>query len=391
MSCSLVIKNTFISVKGAEALSPPSLPLCRAKTDSFRFPEEACPSTDDEASPSSSGASDHEAAGVVPTADPETCDEVTAARAPRACCRSLRELLDAGGEEAAEAIREVSTSVCELAFDAAGSDLVLRALELASTEEARGLAVGLQGILREAARSANAGPVLEAVVGRLGAEGATLVAERLLPDGIGLALSLHGSSVLCCALAHCSADARVAALADVVLSTDLAALCSHKFGHSVATAILCSGLPHQRAAILAALGDNVQRFARHRYSSLVLNRALLQCSAWEREHLAAKVLEQHGAVIALACHVFGVDVVRALLQVPSVSHRVQGYLRKGAGRLLRDKYGKELLLELGIGSGGQATTKKEAYLLSGRSQSSSSYSHCCSSPARMRSAAAGGM
>mmetsp|Transcript_21301 Transcript_21301/g.53344 ORF Transcript_21301/g.53344 Transcript_21301/m.53344 type:complete len:150 (+) Transcript_21301:2-451(+) len=113
--------------------------------------------------------------------------------------------------------------------------------------------------------------------------------------------------------------------------------------------ILSNGSSSQRGPILAALRGDVQRFARHRFASKVFEHALALCSDEERNGLASQVLARPGLVVALACHNFGISIVRALLDLPSVSKQVQMLLVKSSGRVSRDRFGTELMLELGLG------------------------------------------
>merc|ERR1711920_698867 len=136
---------------------------------------------------------------------------------------------------------------------------------------------------------------------------------------------------------------------EAVLSADVGVLCCHKFGHEVAMSILSNGSSMQRGRILSALRCDVQRFARHRFASKVFEQALTLCSECERNSLALAVVARPGTVVALACHNFGVNIVRELLQVPSVSQQVQVLLAKSSGRVGRDKFGSELMRELGLG------------------------------------------
>jgi len=53
-------------------------------------------------------------------------------------------------------------------------------------------------------------------------------------------------------------------------------------------------------------------------------------------------------MVCLACHNFGVDVVRALLHVPQASKQAVYFIEKGSRRIMRDKYGMRLLQELGL-------------------------------------------
>jgi len=131
-----------------------------------------------------------------------------------------------------------------------------------------------------------------------------------------------------------------------VLSADVDVLCCHKFGHEVAMSILSNCSARQRVQILAALQGDVQRFARHRFASKVFEQALVLCPEEEQQSLALEVVACPGTVVALACHNFGVSIVRELLQVPAVSQQVQLLLMKSSGRVRRDKFGSELMREL---------------------------------------------
>jgi len=212
------------------------------------------------------------------------------------------------------------------------------------------LAEGLRGVVGEAARSSSACRVLEQIVRSTFAEDAAFIAEELLTQNpSALVLNANGSSIVCRLIEYSAADARTSALVDAVLSGDVAVLCGHKFGHEVAMSILSNGSPHQRDQILSALRSDVQRFARQRFASKVFEQALTLCSEAERDGLAFEVLSHRGAVVALACHNFGVNIVRELLQVPSVSQQVKMLLAKSSGRVSRDKFGSELMRELGLG------------------------------------------
>jgi len=146
-------------------------------------------------------------------------------------------------------------------------------------------------------------------------------------------------------------DARTVALADQLLKEDLPVLCCHKFGHCVVASLLSNGLQRQRARVVEALLQDVQRFARHRFASRVLEAALPYASEEEQARLASALMAQLGAVVALACHAFGVHVVRAVLEVPRESKLAMHYLVKGQRRLRKDRYGLELLQELGLEAG----------------------------------------
>jgi len=334
MSASVVVKNTFICVVEDKAVMSPTEGRGRAETiDVATLGRQAVliPCVEDE-----------EEAMTKCLLAPETKEANEVA--------SLAAALDAGGAAADQALDAICRSVCLLAFDAAGSALVLRALEVARASEVRVLADGLRGMVGEAARSSSACRVLEQIVCCLGIEDAAFIAEELLAHNPwNLVLNANGSSILCRLIEYSSADARTLALVDAVLSGDVGVLCSHKCGYEVAMSILSNGSASQRSCILAALRRDVQRFARHRFASKVVEQALALCPEEEQESLALEVLARPSTVVALACHSFGVNVVRELLQVSAVSQQVQLLLAKSSGRVRRDKFGSELVRQLGMG------------------------------------------
>jgi len=201
----------------------------------------------------------------------------------------------------------------------------------------------------EASRSSSACRMLEHIVRSLGTEDAAFIAEELMAqEPAKVTLNANGSSILCRLIEYSSTDVRTQALVDAVLSADVAVFCGHKFGHEVAMSILSSGTSSQRGQILSALRSDVQRFARQRFSSKVFEHALAICSDAERDGLAMEVLARPSTVVALACHNFGVNIVRALLELPQASQHVRVLLGRSSGRVSRDKFGSELMLELGL-------------------------------------------
>merc|ERR1712113_831068 len=138
-------------------------------------------------------------------------------------------------------------------------------------------------------------------------------------------------------------------MGDELLSGDVAALCCHKCGHDIAMTIVLNGIRRQALQVVFALHSNPQRFARHRFASKVVEAALRSFSIdGSSDILARELIAQPGTVVSLACHNFGVHVVRALLQSPRYSKQVLHFLLKTLRRLSKDKYGRELMSELGI-------------------------------------------
>jgi len=336
MSVCVVVKHTFICVVEEEVRVSPTGSRGRAQTTDVATLARQfvhAPSVGEE---------DEE--------EMRKCSSAPAAIDANHRVASLVAALDAGGAAAAAALSEICSSVRTLAFDAVGCSLVLRAFEVARTSEAQALAAGLRGWVGEAARSSSACRVLEQIVHSLGTADAAFIAEELLGQSLSaLVLNANGCSILRRLIEYSPEDARTQALVDAVLSADVAVLCGHKFGHEVAMSILWNGSSSQRGMILSALQSDVQRFARHRFASQVFEHALAFCSDEERNSLASEVVARPSTVVALACHNFGVNIVRALVELPMVSKQVQMLLVKSSGRISRDRFGSELMRELGLG------------------------------------------
>jgi len=210
------------------------------------------------------------------------------------------------------------------------------------------IVAALHGQVRSAARSPHAHKVLEAVVPYMTTDEAAFIANELSEQGRDALLDAHTCSVICCLLKHSPIDLRTIALVDELLSSDVAGLCCHKCGCEIAAAIISNSIPRQASQVVFALHSNPQRFARHRFASKVVSAALRSCSVGGSDILAHELIAQPGTVVSLACHNFGVHVVRALLESPSYSKQVLHFLLKTLRRLSKDKYGRELMRELGL-------------------------------------------
>jgi len=258
------------------------------------------------------------------------------------------EALVSGGARADAAAAAVCEAAWQLSFHSLGSRAVQIALERAGPAHVERALAGLRGSIATAVRSPHASVVVEKAIHVSGRAAAESVATELSGHGHAAAFSSGGSCVVRTLLEHAAGQPWVVSLTDEILAEDLATLCCHKAGHRVAEAVLSNGLARQRAAVVAALRGDLMRFAKHRFGAAVLQQALLQGAPRECQSLAQAVMAPAGAVAALGCHCFGVHVVRALLQVPGASEIALGHVRKYQHKLRRDRFGAELLRELGL-------------------------------------------
>jgi len=271
---------------------------------------------------------------------------------PSECCDAcgfgMAESPEANGDTTPVGAAIFTSDVVALAFEEEGCQILRQALELAQPAEARGIAEQLHGFALRAALCPRAELVLQKVICHLGTEDAAFIAEELAPEARAVAQSSSGFSVIQRLLEFSPEDRRTAALTDRILAEDLPGMLCHKFGHRVVVSVLSNGLRHQVARVVDALMSDLQRFARHRFASRVLEAAMLHAAEEERASLARALMEQAGAVARLACHAFGVDVVRAMLEVPVEGERAMHYLTKAQRRVGKDRYGLELLQGLGM-------------------------------------------
>jgi hypothetical protein len=139
-----------------------------------------------------------------------------------------------------------------------------------------------------------------------------------------------------------------------ILASDVVKLCNHDYGHHVVNQIMECGPPHLRMRIVGALAaeGDVVHCAKQRNASQVIERGLRHGSQEDRTLLAAFLLAQPASFGALVCHVYGVHVARALLQLPPgpMAHRAMVGLQRAAGcaRTWKDRYGQQLLREMGL-------------------------------------------
>jgi len=352
----LIVKNTFICVDGVQEMSPISKQRVRAKTaDVATSLADYALDAEEETSEGDSSSSrdftfeEEESCRLIQCIVKNTfiCVEEEAsspvnqqrARAKTAyAATSWESNLSEGDDKSTLGLVIEDAECCQRAQHAIES----------GASDRQAIVADLHGRVREAARLPHAHKVLEAVMRHTTGVEAAFIASELLGHGRDALLDVFTSSVICRLLEHSPADWGTVLLVDELLTGDVATLCCHKCGHDVATAIVLNGIPRQAAQVVFALHSNPQRFARHRFASKVVEAALRAVSVDGSDVLARELIAQPGTVVSLACHNFGVHVVRALLESPRYSKQVLHFLFKTLKRLSKDKYGRELMRELGL-------------------------------------------
>merc|ERR1719401_139095 len=227
------------------------------------------------------------------------------------------------------------------------------------------VASALQGSVCEVLKHQHAAEVLEEVVRFVGTEQASFITRELCMSADVtqmVASGAHGHALVCRLLEFSAAEASTEALVDQILVGDLHLLCLHKCGHHVASSIISNGLDRQRRAVVRALHHDIQRISRHRYASEVLRQAIAHCPVEESRSLTSAIMKKSRCVPDLACHNFGVHVVREMLEISSLRNAIVKQLMGCSKKITKDKFGRALLEEQGLvpASCSGATLKRSA-------------------------------
>jgi hypothetical protein len=269
-------------------------------------------------------------------------------------CDVLTAQIEAGGEALAAALATIGQSLRSLAFDRAGCRVVQLALERARTGDAVQIAAGLHGHVRKAILSPHANHVVQKIIQQVPTSNLRFIAEELAGEANAAVRHRYGCRILC-RLAEFDAEGEGSlALFAEILSSDVVRLCNHDYGHHVVNQIMECGPSYLRTRIvraIAAEGD-VMRCAKQRNASQVIERGLRHGCDEDRDLLAAFLLAQPATFGPLVCHVYGVHVARALLQLPPgpMAYRAMACLQRAAvcARTRKDRYGQQLLCEMGL-------------------------------------------
>mmetsp|Transcript_75804 Transcript_75804/g.158016 ORF Transcript_75804/g.158016 Transcript_75804/m.158016 type:complete len:475 (-) Transcript_75804:163-1587(-) len=202
--------------------------------------------------------------------------------------------------------------------------------------------------VRRAVRSPVGGKVLQLLIRRLGDAELQPLVQEICFEGPSLALDPSATESLHELISERPHVPCVQGLMDVIMTWDTASLCYHKFGHQVALYIFQHGPEEHRRRILEALEKEAPRACRHRVAAGAVATVLVHSRREEALKLAQAIMTTAGALKTLACHCFGVRVVREILQLPGVSQQALAYIARARVRLSRDKFGMELLRELEV-------------------------------------------
>ena len=180
--------------------------------------------------------------------------------------------------------------VWRLSRDANGCRVVQEALELGS-RDVTDLANELQGHVLEAVMCPYANYVVQKVVSHLSVATSSFVATELQGNAVRAAKHRFACRIFCRLLEFCGRGP-TSQLVDELLARDDGEhenLCSHSFAHHVIQSILEHGEERHKRLIAKMLLSDLWRYATHKNSSYLIEKAICYCSTEDQSLMIAKL------------------------------------------------------------------------------------------------------
>lgn len=273
-------------------------------------------------------------------------------------CQKLMEDLEAGGERREGAVAQLRGNIKRMAGEPAGCRVVQVALQSADRQAAAQLCEELHGHVRELISSPHGNYVVQKVVEVMPGAVASFVPEELKGSGAQTARHRFGCRILCRLSEHAGSDPAAIELANEVLK-EADDLCRHSFGHHVIQSILEHGQASQHKVIAAALCKDLERNAKNRSASYVIEKALTYCDDEDREKIVKQFLGYNLAELAQSQ--FGSYVVRALAKMSGEPGQLAtAQLQQALGQIQASKHGQKILEDLQSGGHPESATARAA-------------------------------
>lgn len=239
--------------------------------------------------------------------------------------------------------------VWRLSRDANGCRVVQEALELGS-RDVTDLANELQGHVLEAVMCPYANYVVQKVVSHLSVAASSFVATELQGNAVRAAKHRFACRIFCRLLEFCGRGP-TSQLVDELLARDDGEhenLCSHSFAHHVIQSILEHGEERHKKLIAKMLLSDLWRYATHKNSSYLIEKALCYCSTEDQNPMIAK-LGHPQAMLDLAMAQYGSFVARALLSDSRVnSAAALQHIADHKADVESTKHGHRFLSDVGL-------------------------------------------
>lgn len=262
---------------------------------------------------------------------------------------SIDELRNELRRDPAHGIKCLKGQVWRLSRDANGCRVVQEALELGS-RGVTDLANELQGHVLEAVMCPYANYVVQKIVSHLSVAASSFVAKELQGNAVRAAKHRFACRILCRLLEFCGSGP-TSQLVDELLARDDGEhenLCSHSFAHHVIQSILEHGEERHKKIIAKMLLSDLWRYATHKNSSYLIEKALCYCSDEDQTKLIAQ-LGYPQALLDLAMTQYGSFVARALLHDGRVNaNAALRHIADHQADVESTKHGHRFLMDVGL-------------------------------------------
>jgi len=264
-------------------------------------------------------------------------------------CDQLREQLQRGSGDVQGIVRRLRGQVLLLSRDAQGCRLVQQVLEMAVQRDAAAVAKELEGHVLEAVMCPHGNYVVQKVVAQLSVASSDFVAREIQGSVVRVAKHRFACRILCRLLEFSGSNALTAELVEELLS-EAGLLCCHSFAHHVIQSVLEHGLERHKEKIAQALLEDPKKFAMHKNSSYLIEKALCYCSPNDQNGLIAS-LGSPTTLVELAYSPYGCYVAKALLSLEDGrvdNAETMNALWEHRNELGKTRHGQKLLQEFGL-------------------------------------------
>jgi len=262
----------------------------------------------------------------------------------------LIQQLAAGGHGVRQAVSSLRGSVLRLSLEPFGCRVIQMALDVASASQKEDLVAELHDHVRLAISSPHANFVIQKVIEVLPIKSASFIAEELVTVAAEVARHRFGCRILSRLVEHhlCgngSAPSADLLIDEVLLETDQ--LIHHNFARHVLELILEHGTENHKEKIAKSIRNNIHHYAKNRFASYVVEKALLFCPTQDTHAMVSGLLDDSERFLMLAVHECGTHVVKAIIKMHGdCAAKAKELLLREVNRLESSKFGKRLLDEL---------------------------------------------
>lgn len=262
-------------------------------------------------------------------------------------CERLEKELEGDSKRVENVLANISGSVRYLSCDPNGCWLVQSALQKSSDVDAAKLAAELQGHVLETATSPHANYVLQKIVTQQKFNNAKFVAAEILETAAAVAQHRYGCRIICRLLEYHNDQELVMHVVDRLMK-EVGVLCSHSFGRHVLESVIEYGHERHRSRVVQRLLSDLPRFAKHRHSSFLVEKAIQHSTKEDQESLLAQLLQPE-IIAELALEKGGCYVAKTVVTHPKVDAQVvKDMIWSQRPRFQETKRGQHLLADLGM-------------------------------------------